>query len=294
MLTLVEISFSRVDRGVVVEIPPDSRPGWAAHLPLTKDESSGVRVNQVGAYVRRVSLLRERVPSFARFPFSLDAVRGLTEVQLHQSITFLIGENGCGKSTLLEAIAVAFGLNAEGGSRNFSFSTRASHSELHQYIRLARGLSSPRDSFFFRAESFYNLATEIEHLDSVPALAPPIIDSYGSRSLHEISHGESFLNLLLHRFRANGLYLLDEPEAALSPARQLAALVRIHDLVRAGCQFIIATHSPILMAYPRALILSLSASGIDPIALEETDHFQLTKRFLNNHDDLLRSLLAPD
>src|SRR4026209_2463454 len=182
-------------------------------------------------YVSRVSLQREKVESFDRYPFSLAAVRTLDHLDLHPKLTFFIGENGSGKSTLLEAIAVAWGFNPEGGTRNFNFGTRVSHSELERYLRLSKGIPGPRDGFFLRAESFFNVATEIERLDTEPAAGPRVIDSYGGKTLHEQSHGESFMALLLNRFGGKGLYLLDEPEAALSLQRQLAVLSRIHDLV---------------------------------------------------------------
>ena len=168
-------------------------------------------------YLSEVRLNREAVDSFDRYPFSLAAVRPLEKLELHPAVTFFVGENGSGKSTLLEAIAVASGFNAEGGSKNFRFGTRDSHSELHRFLRLARGHPRPRDGFFLRAESFFNVATEIEKLDSEPG-GPPIGPSYCERALHEQSHGESFLALLLNRFHGEGLYLLDEPEAALSPS----------------------------------------------------------------------------
>ena len=209
-------------------------------------------------YISDVSLKRDEVVSFEKYPFSLAAVRPLKTLKLHPAVTFFVGENGSGKSTLLEAIAVACGFNPEGGSKNFRFDTRASHSELHRYLRLSRGVRRPRDGFFLRAESFFNVATEIERLDSEPGLGPPIGPAYGQRPLHEQSHGESFLALLVKRFKGEGLYLLDEPEAALSPSRQLAVITRIHDLVQEHSQFIIATHSPILMAYPEAYIYSFS------------------------------------
>src|SRR5215469_5920562 len=200
-------------------------------------------------YVREVKLRRDKVISFDQYPFSLPVVRDLESLELHPSVTFLVGENGSGKSTLLEAVAVAWGFNPEGGTKNFRFGTRASHSVLHEYLRVAKGVRRPKDGFFLRAESFFNVATEIENLDSEPG-GPPVISYYGNHSLHEQSHGESFMALLVNRFGGHGVYLLDEPEAALSPQRQLAALARIHELVCADSQFIIATHSPILMAYP--------------------------------------------
>ncbi len=241
-------------------------------------------------YLREVRLLRDKVPAFDGYPFSLPAVRNLDVLPLHPAVTFLIGENGSGKSTLLEAIAIAWGFNPEGGTRNFSFATRRSHSELYKFIRLSRGFRRPRDGFFLRAESFFNVATEIEHLDEGPG-GPPIIDSYGRRSLHEQSHGESFFALLMNRFGGNGLYILDEPEAALSPTRQMAMLSRMHELVRNDSQFIIATHSPIVMAYPDAQIFSLSEQGIAPVSYEETEHFRITRDFLNNHHKMVAMLI---
>lgn len=242
-------------------------------------------------YLREVRLLRDKVPSFDEYPFSLPAVRNLDVLPLHPAVTFLIGENGSGKSTLLEAIAVAWGFNPEGGTRNFNFATHRSHSELYKFIRLSRGFRRPRDGFFLRAESFFNVATEIERLDNEPATSPPIINSYGSRSLHQQSHGESFFALLMNRFGGKGLYILDEPEAALSPTRQMAMLSRMHELVRNDSQFIIATHSPIIMAYPDARMFSLSERGVASVSYEETEHFQITRDFLNNREKMLRILL---
>ncbi len=242
-------------------------------------------------YVRWVTLRRDKIESFSGYPFSLPAVKTLEQLDLHPKVTFLIGENGSGKSTLLEAIAVALGFNAEGGTRNFRFGTRLSHSVLHEYLRMAKGIVRPTDGFFLRAESFFNVATEIESLDSEPSSGPPIIDSYGGKSLHEQSHGESFLALVMHRFRGRGLYILDEPEAALSPQRQLVVLSRIHDLVLDASQFVIATHSPILMAYPDAWIYECGAGGVRRVAYEETEHFQVTRSFLASPRRMLDQLL---
>lgn len=242
-------------------------------------------------YVSRVTLLRNKVDSFDRYPFCLPAIRSFDHIELHPKVTFFIGENGSGKSTLLEAIAVSLGFNAEGGSRNFNFATRRSHSELHEYLRIAKGIKRPRDGFFLRAESFFNVATEIENLDAEPSFGPPAIDSYGGRSLHEQSHGESFMALMTKRFGGQGLYVLDEPEAALSPQRQLAVLSRLHDLVLDRSQFIIATHSPILMAYPDARIYQCSKEGVSQVAYEDTEHFQVTRDFLSNPQRMLRILL---
>jgi predicted ATPase len=233
-------------------------------------------------FLKYVSLVRERVPSFSEYPFSIPAISRLDELDLRASATFFVGENGTGKSTLLEAIAMVAGLNPEGGSRNHAFDTRATHSVLKDCLRLGRGVRSSRrsDAFFLRAETFYNLATESERLGL----------QYGDRSLHDQSHGESFLSLVLNRFFGNGLYLLDEPEAALSPLRQMSLLVAMHDLVAAGSQFIIATHSPIIMAYPDALIYRFSETGIVAVKYTDTDHYRITRNFLTRTDQMLRQL----
>ena len=244
-----------------------------------------------GGFLRSIRLLRENVPDFARYPFSIPAIRELEELELHPKVTFLVGENGSGKSTLIEAIAVLSGFNAEGGTKNFKFDTRRSESNLHELMRPVRSTRKPRDGFFLRAESYFNVATEIERLDNEPAGGPPIIGAYGGVSLHEQSHGESFLALALHRFRGDGLYILDEPEAALSPQRQLALLAIIHDLVqRSSSQFVIATHSPILMAYPEAMIYCMSSDGISPIAYRDTEHYRITRDFLSSPERFFKSL----
>ena len=242
-------------------------------------------------YVMAIKLRRDKVASFDQYPFTLPVVRNLDELELHPAVTFLVGENGSGKSTLLEALAVAWGFNAEGGTKNFRFQTRRSHSELHEYLRLVKSVQRARDGFFLRAESFFNVATEIEHLDEEGG-GPPIINSYGGRSLHEQSHGESFLALMMKRFGGHGFYVLDEPEAALSPTRQLAMIARLHQLVRARSQFVIATHSPMLMAYPNAWIYQISDHGLQRVRLEETEHYVVAKRFLNDTQGQLERLLA--
>lgn len=241
-------------------------------------------------YVSQVRLRAENIQSFDRYPFCLPAIRHLDVLPLHPKVTFIVGENGSGKSTLLEAMAVSFGFNPEGGTRNFGFSTRASHSELHDYLRLSKGVRRPKDGFFLRAESFFNLGTEIEKLDAGPG-GPPIINSYGGKSLHEQSHGESFWSLVMHRFKGKGFYILDEPEAALSPKRQLALLSRIHQLVNDDSQFVIATHSPILMAYPGADVYMCTDSGLKQVSYQDTEHFQVTHDFIRNPGRMLNILL---
>lgn len=243
------------------------------------------------AYLRSMVLQREEVPSFARYPFELPAVASMDRLDFHPKVTYIVGENGMGKSTMLEAVAVALGFNPEGGTLNFTFSTAPTHSELYRYLRPIRGLQKPRDGFFFRAESYYNLATEIDELDRQPSFGPPIINSYGGKSLHMMSHGESFFATFMNRFGGKGLYILDEPEAALSPFRQMAMLARIHELVGQHSQFIISTHSPILMAYPDSVIYQLSPEGVRTVNLEETDHFVIMKEFMNHREKMLRELL---
>jgi predicted ATPase len=249
-------------------------------------------VFQARNFLVATRLLRDKVPSFDEYPFNIPAVRHFTELDFKQPVTFFIGENGSGKSTLLEAIAVACGLNPEGGSRNFQFSTRASHSSLSQYLHFDRSLRRPRDSYFLRAESYFNVASEIEALDREPGCAPPIIGSYGGKSLHEQSHGESFFALFMNRLGGDGLYLFDEPEAALSPSRQLSFLSRLHELVGEGCQFLIATHSPILMAYPQAQIYLLADGAPRLVGYRETEHYTVTRQFLTRTEQMLRVLLS--
>jgi len=252
-----------------------------------------VRAVEANHYLLEIRLLRDKVSSFDEYPFSLPLIRHLDRLTLHPQVTFIVGENGTGKSTLLEAIATAWGFNPEGGTRNFNFNTRVSHSRLYKYLRLSKSFRRPKDGFFLRAESFFNVATNIEDLDKEPAPGPPIIDSYGGRSLHEQSHGESFFALMMNRFGGHGLYILDEPEAALSPSRQMAMISRMHELVLQNSQFIIATHSPIIMAYPNAQILALSHHGIEETTYLETEHFQIYKSFMNRHEQMLESLLRP-
>lgn len=235
-----------------------------------------------------VLLDRSRATLDSKYAAELPAIKSLDRLELHPRVTFFIGENGSGKSTLLEAMAVADGFNAEGGTRNFNFHSKDSHSDLYKWVRLGRSSRGRRrsDGFFLRAESFYNVASEIEKLG---------LDTlYSHRSYHEQSHGESFIDLMTNRLRGDGLYLLDEPEAALSPQRQLAFLVAMHELVEKEAQFVIATHSPIIMAYPNAWIYEFGPRGIQRVEYRETEHYRVTHAFLNRPDQMLRQLLGED
>lgn len=214
--------------------------------------------------------------------WNIPAVAGVDRVDFEKPVTCFVGENGSGKSTLLEAMAVSYGFNPEGGTRNYSFSTFDSHSELCDSLRLIRGPRKARWGYFLRAESFYNVATA-EAAYSQSGGTP--------QHLHEKSHGESFLATVQNNFRGGGVYLLDEPEAALSPQRQLTLLREIHTCAQTGAQFFIVTHSPILLGLPGAAILSFDDGPIHPIAYEETDSYQITSLFLSDRQRILRSLL---
>jgi predicted ATPase len=237
-----------------------------------------------GVFLREVELERPDGAAAKRYPFSIPALRTLERLDLGVPVTFFVGENGSGKSTLLEAIAVAAGFNPEGGDRDLQFSTRSSESPLHQHLRLSWG-RRPRDGFFFRGESFFNVATAAEDAGAT---------RYGVQKLHEQSHGESFLALINHRFTDEGLYLLDEPESALSPSRLLSLLAAMHRLERAGSQFVIATHSPILLAYPGARIWRFEADGLHETAWDQTEHVSITRMFLQDPSRFLKHLFADD
>lgn len=217
----------------------------------------------------------------------IEAISRLKRLDFHKNVTFLVGENGTGKSTLLEAIAVAWGFNPEGGTMNYRFETYHDVSELSKGIRLIKGYRRPQRSFFFRAESFFNLATKAEEYDAMN----PWGHSFGDRGLHQQSHGESFLSFF-QSFGEEGLYLMDEPEAALSPQRQLSLLIQIHRMAQAGAQFLIAAHGPVLLGLPGAEILSFDGGQIHHCVYEETESYQITKLFLNNREQLLRQMLA--
>jgi predicted ATPase len=224
------------------------------------------------------------------YPWELPAVLALRDgLPIGDEVTFLIGDNGSGKSTLIEALAVAAGMNPEGGSSNFAFQTRGSHSTLGRGLRLVRGATRPQTDFFLRAESLFTAATYLDELDGGDGRA---LEAYGGVSLHEQSHGESFLAVLMNRFGPGGLYLLDEPEAALSTQNCLTCLRRMHELVTQRSQFIVATHSPVLLAYPGATIYALSSDGIDQVAFEDAEPVRLMRGFLEAPERFLRGLLG--
>lgn len=232
-------------------------------------------------YLREISIRDDVDFDEDDYPFSIPAVRFMDTILPHADVTFFVGENGAGKSTILEAIAVAMGLPGEGGSRHVSREEQ-DVSSLHASLKLVKSFRAPKDAFFLRAESLFNVFTFYENVGS-PARG----------ALHQRSHGEAFMDVMLG-FKPRGLYLLDEPEAALSPSRQLAALSAIHQLVRQECQFIIATHSPILLSYPNAKILQFDGTGITEVAYEDTEHFAITRDFLNHHERRLEQLLADE
>lgn len=224
------------------------------------------------------------------YPFSIPCLKSFNELNFHPNVTFITGENGAGKSTLIEAIAVALGFNAEGGGKNFNFKSTDSHSELHRYLTITKSFRKPKDGFFLRGESFYNVASEIDKLDEEPGFGPKIIDSYGGISLHEQSHGESFWSLFMNRFNGNGIYILDEPEAALSATKQIAMLSKINSLVDRNAQLIITTHSPILLAYPNATIYEICEEKITKVKYEESEVYRVYKSFLDNPQRILNNL----
>lgn len=211
---------------------------------------------------------------------SIAAVSGIDEFTFEKPVTFFVGENGSGKSTLIEALAVSYGFNAEGGTLNYNFSTYAESHELASAIRLTKGIHRPQAGYFFRAESFFNVATAAEKYGK----------KYGGKRLHSQSHGESFLAFFQEFSNRRGIYIMDEPEAALSPQRQLTLLLIIAEMAKNGSQFIIATHSPILLGLPEASIFSFSNGAVSPVSYEETESYQITKMFFENRDRLFEEL----
>ncbi len=237
--------------------------------------------------LKRVTLLKDKIVDFNTYPFSLPLIQRLDQLHFDHPVTFFVGENGSGKSTLLEGIAYQCGFHTAGGSRNNSYEVDQAESALGDYLRLS-WLPKLTNGFFLRAESFYQFASHIDDVDS--------IKNYGGKSLHHQSHGESFLTLFTQKFtnaHEKSIYLLDEPEAALSPARQLSLMRIIKDLSPRS-QFIIATHSPILLGYPDAEIISFDQDRLEPIHYQDTDHYQITRRFLENPKRMLDELFSDD
>jgi len=243
-------------------------------------------------YIRRMSL-PEPLPRES-YLNRLPVVRHLSErgIDFHKQVTFFVGENGSGKSTLIEALAISQGFNPEGGTKNFCFSTENSHSELYDHLRVARGVVHPKDGFFLRAESFYNVASNIDQMDREPGPGGQIIMNYGGVSLHRQSHGESFLALAENRFGGRGLYILDEPEAALSPGGIIRLMQRMDELVHKDSQFIISTHSPMLLTFPDAEIYQIQEDGIVSLPFWETNHYRTTVRFLQNPESAIEDILG--
>ena len=234
-------------------------------------------------FIRGIFLKKHKIESYDEYPFNIDVVKNFDDIDIEKPVTFLVGENGVGKSTFIEALAVALNLNPEGGTQNFNFRTNDTHSILSEYIGISK-YGTPQNKFFLRAESFYNVASEIDRLGA---------ERYYGGSLHECSHGESFIQLIINRFGDNGLYILDEPEAALSPQRQMTLLCLIDDLVKKGSQFIIATHSPILISYINGEILDLN-QGFKKVKYEETEIYQTYKMYLNNPYGMQRKLFEEE
>lgn len=243
-------------------------------------------------YVREVRISKE-IPKdnyLSKLPVVRN-LRNMGSLRFNKNVTFIVGENGIGKSTLIEGLAIAMGFNPEGGTVNYNFSTNNSHSDLHEYLTVSRGYKRHRDGFFLRAESFYNVASNIDEMDAEPGLGAKVIASYGGVSLHKQSHGESFMALVENRFMGNGLYILDEPEAALSPMRLMRLMFCMQKLVKQNSQFIISTHSPILMTFPDSEVLEITKEGIKSVNYKDTEHYIVTKRFMDAPEKMLESLL---
>ena len=237
--------------------------------------------------IKKIYLEKDKIESFDKYPFNIDVVKNFDELNFDSQVTFFVGENGIGKSTFIEAIAVALGLPAEGGTENFNYETNNTTSELSEYLGIER-YNKPKMKFFLRAESFYNFSSEVQRLVEKDQFHN-LYNSYGG-NLHKCSHGESFIKLVQNRFTDHGLYILDEPEAALSPQRQLSLLCLIDQLVKEGSQFIIATHSPILISYRDGKILDLN-NNFEEVKFEDTEIYTLYRMYLDDPETMQHRML---
>lgn len=237
------------------------------------------------AFVRSAEILWNEVPDADAYPFDIPAIASLRKLRFDKGITFFCGENGTGKSTLLEAVGIAFGFNPEGGSRNYTFSTRPTHSQLHDFIRLDRSLYRPLDGYFVRSDTLFNLISATDELEDDQRY-------YGGVSLHARSHGESIMALITRRFRPEGFYILDEPETGLSQSGQIALLCELTRLRDAGCQLIIATHSPILLALPGATVYQFD-DDVREIDAKDSLEWIMIQRFMDDPDAAVRAFLEP-
>lgn len=236
-------------------------------------------------YVRSVQIKSFEHIDWSIYPYNIPTVNDLEKIEFHPKVTFFVGDNGSGKSTILEGLALALGFSEEGGTRNVLLNSASSASCLHESLRVIKSFKKPKDYYFLRAESFYNVGTYMNQLNYLVA--------YGG-NIHERSHGEAFIKVLTSKLKGQGLYLMDEPEAALSPSMQMMALSAIHRLCEDQSQCIIATHSPILLAYPHSKIYQFTDNGIKLVAYEDTDHYRITKDFLNCYQKRVEQLLSDE
>lgn len=251
-------------------------------------KKEGITLNEL--FVQEIVLKRDKIENFDVYPFNIEIIKNFENVKFNSPVTFFVGENGVGKSTFIEALAISLNLNPEGGTQNFSFETYNSHSPLSEYLKVIT-MGIPKTKFFLRAESFYNVASEIVKISEEGGQGS-IYEYYGG-NLHECSHGESFIKLISNRFTGKGLYLLDEPEAALSPQRQMSLLYLINELVKEGSQFIIATHSPILISYINGEILDLN-NNFEKVKYEDTDIYKTYKMYLKDPYAMQKRLFEED
>jgi predicted ATPase len=261
-----------------------TRPIW----PAAPGRHNAIRKSPTMMRLKRISLLHEHITSVNAYPFNVPSIASLKSLEISSRVCFFVGENGTGKSTLLEAIAAHYGFGLEGGNRSFSPNTTTSVGSIDPLVTALRLSFTKRTGggFYLRAESFFNVASSVDRMGAS--------NSYGGRSLHDQSHGESFLSLLQNRFTRSGFYIMDEPEAALSPQRQLSFLVLLHDLLigNDNIQFLIATHSPILLAYPGAQILSFDGGEVHPISYRESQPFQFMSRFVASPERYMNALFS--